>query len=265
MVVVNLYRFEKVAAQSRRAPGRADREHRHRRPDDDSLGGEELPGRRGRASPADYGAILDELRAAAALSRETKWRLAKKAFRTTADYDARHQRAAGAGRTMPPDPARRAAYPRAQADGPSLWRESASVGGAVRPARRGIAGAEQLHGKELSYNNLVDLDAAWQLVMRVCRSGRGDHQAHQSLRLRGAGDARGGVPQGAGVRSRLGIRRRDRLQPRRWMRRPRARSRRLFVEAIAAPGLLRGRAGVLAGKKNLRAHAGGRRRSTRWW
>ena len=32
-----------------------------------------------------------------------------------------------------------------------------------RPAQ-GIAGAEQLQGKELSYNNLVDLDAAWQLV-----------------------------------------------------------------------------------------------------
>jgi phosphoribosylaminoimidazolecarboxamide formyltransferase/IMP cyclohydrolase len=28
----------------------------------------------------------------------------------------------------------------------------------------GIAGAEQLHGKELSYNNLVDLDAVWQQV-----------------------------------------------------------------------------------------------------
>ncbi|MBV8902384.1 MAG: bifunctional phosphoribosylaminoimidazolecarboxamide formyltransferase/IMP cyclohydrolase, partial [Acidobacteriia bacterium] len=28
----------------------------------------------------------------------------------------------------------------------------------------GIAGAEQLQGKELSYNNLVDLDAAWQLA-----------------------------------------------------------------------------------------------------
>src|SRR5262249_4276474 len=27
-----------------------------------------------------------------------------------------------------------------------------------------IAGAAQLHGKELSYNNLVDLDAAWQLI-----------------------------------------------------------------------------------------------------
>ena len=30
--------------------------------------------------------------------------------------------------------------------------------------RRRGRGAEQLHGKELSYNNLVDLDAAWQLV-----------------------------------------------------------------------------------------------------
>jgi phosphoribosylaminoimidazolecarboxamide formyltransferase/IMP cyclohydrolase len=30
--------------------------------------------------------------------------------------------------------------------------------------RQGIAAAEQLHGKELSYNNLVDLDAAWDLV-----------------------------------------------------------------------------------------------------
>jgi phosphoribosylaminoimidazolecarboxamide formyltransferase/IMP cyclohydrolase len=29
---------------------------------------------------------------------------------------------------------------------------------------RGIAGAEQLQGKELSYNNLVDLDAAWNLA-----------------------------------------------------------------------------------------------------
>ena len=32
------------------------------------------------------------------------------------------------------------------------------------PGSNGIAGAEQLHGKELSYNNLVDLDASWQLV-----------------------------------------------------------------------------------------------------
>jgi len=30
--------------------------------------------------------------------------------------------------------------------------------------RGGIADARQLHGKELSYNNFVDLDAAWQLI-----------------------------------------------------------------------------------------------------
>ncbi len=33
----------------------------------------------------------------------------------------------------------------------------------------GIVGARQLHGKELSYNNLVDLDAAWALVAEFAR------------------------------------------------------------------------------------------------
>jgi phosphoribosylaminoimidazolecarboxamide formyltransferase/IMP cyclohydrolase len=36
----------------------------------------------------------------------------------------------------------------------------------------GIAGATQLHGKELSYNNILDLDAAWRLV-RELPEGRG--------------------------------------------------------------------------------------------
>jgi phosphoribosylaminoimidazolecarboxamide formyltransferase/IMP cyclohydrolase len=34
---------------------------------------------------------------------------------------------------------------------------------------RGIATAEQLQGKELSYNNLLDTDAAWELVMELHR------------------------------------------------------------------------------------------------
>jgi len=38
-------------------------------------------------SPADYPAILEELRSFGALSPETHWRLAKKAFATTAAYD----------------------------------------------------------------------------------------------------------------------------------------------------------------------------------
>ncbi len=58
-----------------------------------------------------------------------------------------------------------ARHPGGQADGPALRRESPSVAprsmdgpGRESPAR------QQLQGKELSYNNLVDLDAAWQLV-----------------------------------------------------------------------------------------------------
>ena len=39
---------------------------------------------------------------------------------------------------------------------------------AGRPAA-GLAGAKQLQGKELSYNNLVDLDAAWNLVIEFSR------------------------------------------------------------------------------------------------
>src|ERR1039458_3218555 len=39
-------------------------------------------------APEDYAAILEEMRASGGeLSRDTKWRLAKKVFRTTADYD----------------------------------------------------------------------------------------------------------------------------------------------------------------------------------
>jgi phosphoribosylaminoimidazolecarboxamide formyltransferase/IMP cyclohydrolase len=34
----------------------------------------------------------------------------------------------------------------------------------------GIAGARQLHGKELSYNNILDLDAAWRLVRELSPS-----------------------------------------------------------------------------------------------
>ncbi|HKV38576.1 MAG TPA: bifunctional phosphoribosylaminoimidazolecarboxamide formyltransferase/IMP cyclohydrolase [Blastocatellia bacterium] len=37
----------------------------------------------------------------------------------------------------------------------------------IEGAPRGVATAEQLHGKELSFNNLVDLEAAWALVSEI--------------------------------------------------------------------------------------------------
>jgi phosphoribosylaminoimidazolecarboxamide formyltransferase/IMP cyclohydrolase len=116
-------------------------------------------------SRADYGAIIEELRAGGGtLSEETHWRLAKKAFATTAAYDravsARLSEIPPSGEALPGVLDIRA--PRAMAlrygENPHQSAALYSSGGA------GIAGAEQLHGKELSYNNLVDLDAAWQLI-----------------------------------------------------------------------------------------------------
>ena len=42
----------------------------------------------------------------------------------------------------------------------------------VGPAARGVAQAEQVQGKELSYNNLNDANAALELVSRVPRRRR---------------------------------------------------------------------------------------------
>ena len=58
----------------------------------------------------------------------------------------------------------------------------------VGPAARGVAQAEQVQGKELSYNNLNDANAALELVAEF-RDGRPDHrhrQARQSVRRRHA-------------------------------------------------------------------------------
>jgi len=116
--------------------------------------------------PADYPAIAQELGdSAGELSRDTRWRLAEKAFARTAAYD--RAIAATLARVGTPSPdalpetldlhlPRRMSlrYGENPHQSACLYAESA----------HGVAGARQLHGKELSYNNLVDLDAAWQLV-----------------------------------------------------------------------------------------------------
>ncbi len=116
-------------------------------------------------SSADYATLIEELRAHdGSLSRETHWDLAKKAFATTAAYD----RAVSARLAeIPPTNEALPAMldirvPRAMA---LRYGENPHQAAALYASgRTGIAGAEQLHGKELSYNNLVDLDAAWQLI-----------------------------------------------------------------------------------------------------
>ena len=115
-------------------------------------------------SPEDYAPIVEELqKCAGSLSRETKWRLAQKAFRATADYDraisARLAQLNGAA-PLPPLLDLRASKIMDLRYGENPHQSAALYG----TPGKGIAGAAQLHGKELSYNNLVDLDAAWQLV-----------------------------------------------------------------------------------------------------
>ena len=165
MVVINLYRFEDAAAK-------ADARMEDLIENID-IGGPAMIRSAAKnyqdvavvVSPADYDAILGELRAHdGSLTAETHWRLAKKAFRTTADYDAaisaRLERV-DSHEPLPLDLNLRAPKLMDLRYGENPHQQAALYG------RRGagIAGAEQLHGKELSYNNLVDLDAAWQLAM----------------------------------------------------------------------------------------------------
>ncbi|HTB11707.1 MAG TPA: bifunctional phosphoribosylaminoimidazolecarboxamide formyltransferase/IMP cyclohydrolase [Bryobacteraceae bacterium] len=116
-------------------------------------------------SSSDYTALIEELRANdGSLSRETHWNLAKKAFATTAAYDrAISLRLSEIPPTNEPLPVMLdIRVPRSIA---LRYGENPHQAAALYAnGKTGIAGAEQLHGKELSYNNLVDLDAAWQLV-----------------------------------------------------------------------------------------------------
>jgi len=125
-------------------------------------------------SPEDYAVIIEELRAGeVTLSPETHWKLAKKAFSTTAAYDravsARLEQVASygnaalgqvAGDSIPTALDIRAAKTLALRYGENPHQSAALYA----TGSTGIAGATQIQGKELSYNNLVDLDAAWQLI-----------------------------------------------------------------------------------------------------
>jgi phosphoribosylaminoimidazolecarboxamide formyltransferase/IMP cyclohydrolase len=164
MLVVNLYRFEDVAS---RAGASLDELI-----ENIDIGGPTMLRAAAKnyqdvavvVSPHDYPAILDELRASGgSLSRETKWRLARKVFRTTADYDAAISARLDSLDVAGPLPATLAWRAPKLAD--LRYGENPHQSAALYGRRgAGVAGARQLHGKELSYNNLVDLDAAWQLV-----------------------------------------------------------------------------------------------------
>ena len=173
MVVVNLYAFEKTAAR----PGVAFEELI----ENIDIGGPSMIRSAAKnfqdvaivTSPSDYPAVAEELaKSSGQLSRETRWRLAQKAFATTAAYDS----------------AIASTLERVSMNGNFSLHEDSGFPGNLRlsfnkvmdlrygenPHQKaamysdgsalGVANGRQLQGKELSYNNIVDLQAAWELA-----------------------------------------------------------------------------------------------------
>jgi len=176
MVVVNLYAFEKTAAQAGVAFGHLI--------ENIDIGGPSMVRSAAKnfedvaivTRVSDYPALIEELKAnSGGLTRDTRWRLAKQAFATTAAYDTAIANTLDriAAAPLPAQPA----APDATAL-PATLRINFPLAQSLRygenPHQRaalyadgtglGIAGARQLQGKELSFNNLVDLDACWELA-----------------------------------------------------------------------------------------------------
>jgi phosphoribosylaminoimidazolecarboxamide formyltransferase/IMP cyclohydrolase len=124
-------------------------------------------------SPSDYVAIMEEMKASGgALSLETKWRLAQKAFATTAAYDS------AIASTLPKLSPNGGGAPKTETAFPDALRFSLAKVMDLRYGEnphqkaamysdgsgRGVANGKQLQGKELSFNNIVDMQAAWDLA-----------------------------------------------------------------------------------------------------
>jgi phosphoribosylaminoimidazolecarboxamide formyltransferase / IMP cyclohydrolase len=141
--------------------------------------------------PADYSMITEMLdKWDCSLPQSVRYQLALTAFQHTADYDreiarfiaSRQPAEAGAGAELPQEIELDLKKVNNLRYGENPHQRAAlyQVAGGNE---RGVATAHQLQGKELSYNNLIDSDAAWELVMEL-------HRMH----LRDTGGITQGVP-----------------------------------------------------------------------
>ncbi len=260
MVVVNLYAFEKTASK----PGVPFEEI----VENIDIGGPSMIRSAAKnfqdvavvTSPGDYDAIAKEMvDSNGALSQETKWRLAQKAFAVTAAYDSAIastlERVSSNGHFQ------------LQPDGgfPQTLRLSFSKVMDLRygenPHQKaamysdgssgGAANGRQIQGKELSYNNIVDTQAAWDLAQEfeepVCAiikhtnpcgvgTGKSLVEAYKRALECDPVSAFGGV---------IGVNRTVDAEAAEEMAK-------LFLEVIAAPSFDDGARAKFAAKKNLR-------------
>jgi len=181
VLVVNLYPFEAVAARAATAAGVEAGELI----ENIDIGGPAMlrSGAKNFESvavitdPSDYASVAGELERAGSVSAATRWRLAQKVFARTAAYDAAIARTlAGLGAEVPAGhvrveteafPARmqfEAVRERVLRYGENPHQKAAVYTDPASSTAGGLARAQPLQGKELSFNNLVDLEAAAQLA-----------------------------------------------------------------------------------------------------
>jgi len=260
MVVVNLYAFEKTAAKQG--------VHFEELIENIDIGGPSMIRSAAKnfndvavvTSPSDYNTIADEMaRSGGTLSSETKWRLAQKAFATTAAYDSaiastlervtsngnfHLQQGAGFPDTLrlsftKLDDLRYGENPHQKA---AMYSDGSGTG---------VANGRQVQGKELSYNNIVDLQAAWDLAQEfeepVCAiikhtnpcgtaTGKSLAEAYKKALECDPVSAFGGV---IAVNRPLDAAAAEEMA-------------KLFLEVIGAPAFENGAIEKLASKKNLR-------------
>lgn len=201
---------------------------------------------------ADFPLVLGELRTSGATSPSTRRRLAHKAFAHTAAYDrvitAYLRGGEGRGAQLP-EPVLPPLYPVQTLRYGENWHQTAEIY-AFTPGSGPMGGA-LLQGKPLSYNNMLDLDAAWRAAVSFARptvvivkhlspcgiaSADSLAEAYPAALASDPVSAFGGViaanrPFDAAAAGQFGD---------------------LFLECIAAPGFTAEALEVLARKKNLR-------------
>jgi len=116
--------------------------------------------------PADYAVLLEQLDASGGTTLEFRKKLAAKAYALTAAYDSTISQwfaFADQGERWPETWTRasKLKMPLRYGENPH---QQAALYEPIGPHARGIAQAEQVQGKELSYNNLNDANAALELV-----------------------------------------------------------------------------------------------------
>src|SRR6266545_55306 len=114
--------------------------------------------------PERYGPVLEELRERGSVSVETRRQLAAEAFSHTAAYDAAiaTQVATDAGVQFPDELTLSLRKVRDLRYGENPHQQAAFY--AVRGESGAMTHMEQLHGKATSFNNMLDINAAWRIA-----------------------------------------------------------------------------------------------------